>query len=371
MLYCVDKEFRKSILTASITSRFLPQGWKKETVALVSYPRSGNSFLRRALEKWSGTITGSDSRPNRTLSSSLLRCGFRGEGVTDDSVWLVKTHYPERMGFVKFVANRAVLIIRNPFDTIESYFHMGMTNTHDKSLSPSAFNSLDAVWDDFIINEIKIWKQFYLYWLQGGSIVSASEFGTVVTSKQSELLVIRYEDLLLRKEGVLSLLFSYLGGASGQPPLGVKLDMEGASCPHASTAARDNKDGKEPGYQPRQIGSVGKSLHRYSKSQLDAMKTIAGDIFLDGFGYSVCYDGDDKLIDLSPINLDSLLKSSTADFNCESSCPNAHGLSKYMGGRLVVNSPYSLRPEDDPFGRKITYLRKSFTKDDTEPFETV
>jgi hypothetical protein len=93
-------------------------------VALASYPRSGNSFLRRVLEKWSGIITGTDSRPNRTLSSSLLRCGFRGEGVADESVWLVKTHYPERLGYVTFVANRAVLIIRNPFDAIESYFHM-------------------------------------------------------------------------------------------------------------------------------------------------------------------------------------------------------------------------------------------------------
>lgn len=105
-------------------NRFLPRGWKRETVALVSYPRSGNSFLRRELEKWSGTITGSDTRPNRTLSASLLRCGFRGEGITDDSVWLVKTHFPERMGYIKFPANRAVLIIRNPFDTIESYFHL-------------------------------------------------------------------------------------------------------------------------------------------------------------------------------------------------------------------------------------------------------
>lgn len=110
-------------------ARFLPLGWKKEAVALVSYPRSGNSFLRRVLENWSGTVTGTDSRPNRTLSASLLRCGFRGEGVTDDSVWLVKTHFPERQGYAKFVAHRAVLIVRNPFDTIESYFHM-VSRTH-------------------------------------------------------------------------------------------------------------------------------------------------------------------------------------------------------------------------------------------------
>ena len=59
-----------------------------------------------------------------------------GEGVVDDSVWMVKTHYPERMGYLKFKARRIVLLVRNPFDAIESYFHMGMTNTHDKHLSP-------------------------------------------------------------------------------------------------------------------------------------------------------------------------------------------------------------------------------------------
>ncbi len=57
--------------------RFLAAGWKRKNVALVSYPRSGNSYLRRLLETWSTVITGSDSRPNRTLSASLLRSGFR------------------------------------------------------------------------------------------------------------------------------------------------------------------------------------------------------------------------------------------------------------------------------------------------------
>ena len=200
-------------------SRFLSSGLNHQKILLVSYPRSGNSYLRRLLELSFGIVTGSDSRPNRTLSESLLRCGFKGrawtfrwavgtfcthtsnnfiesceimqllsaiklnvtsrfmvcmrecrsvdgcnshhfkqpilhpltfiwqtctkltlfligEGVVDDSVWMVKTHYPERLGYLKFKARRIVLLVRNPFDAIESYFHMGMTNTHDKHLSP-------------------------------------------------------------------------------------------------------------------------------------------------------------------------------------------------------------------------------------------
>jgi hypothetical protein len=61
----------------STHKRFLGSGWKRESVCLASYPRCGNSFLRKLLENWSGTITGSDSHPYRTLSKSLLQCGFK------------------------------------------------------------------------------------------------------------------------------------------------------------------------------------------------------------------------------------------------------------------------------------------------------
>jgi hypothetical protein len=64
-----------------------------------------------------------------------------GEGIVDDSVWLIKSHYPERMGYLKFKVKRIILLIRNPFDALESYFHMGMTNTHDKHLSPNVSSS--------------------------------------------------------------------------------------------------------------------------------------------------------------------------------------------------------------------------------------
>jgi hypothetical protein len=54
---------------------WLPQGGTAattpsllETVALASYPRSGNSMLRGLLERRYGFYTGSDTRPDRTLS---------------------------------------------------------------------------------------------------------------------------------------------------------------------------------------------------------------------------------------------------------------------------------------------------------------
>lgn len=128
-----EKSLRQA--TATFPSRFLPSGYRQERVLLMSYPRSGNSYLRQLLEQTTGIVTGSDSRSNRPLAASLIRCGFKGEGVIDSSVWVVKSHYPERLGYVKCRGQRVILLVRNPFDAIESYFHMGLTNTHDKSLT--------------------------------------------------------------------------------------------------------------------------------------------------------------------------------------------------------------------------------------------
>lgn len=131
-----EKELRKGVYrTVKLSSRFLGKFSGHEKVLLVSYPRSGNSYVRKLLEASTGIVTGSDSRPNRVLSASLLRFGYLGEGITDQSVWVVKSHFPERMGFIRFPVSRVVLLVRNPFDAIESYFHMAMTNTHDKTLS--------------------------------------------------------------------------------------------------------------------------------------------------------------------------------------------------------------------------------------------
>ncbi len=105
-------------------------------VVLVSYPRSGNSLLRQLLEKRTGLYTGSDNRPNRALALNLIEMGgYFGEGIADESVWVTKSHYPERVGYLPIKATAVVCVVRNPFDAIFSYFHMGMTNTHNQTLS--------------------------------------------------------------------------------------------------------------------------------------------------------------------------------------------------------------------------------------------
>jgi hypothetical protein len=182
-----EKNFRQSDVYNNPPSRFLSRGSEHQKVGLVSYPRSGNSFLRRLLEDATGIATGSDNQPNRVLAEHLLRFGYQGEGIADNSVWVVKSHFPERLGYLRVPVSRLLLIVRNPFDAIESYFHMCMTNTHHKTLAPQAFRSLQQLWGEFIENEARVWARYHDFWVREANV---------------PLLLVRYEDLLLQKEEV-------------------------------------------------------------------------------------------------------------------------------------------------------------------------
>ncbi len=154
---------------------------KRCDVALVSYPRSGSSLLRRMLERITGEVSGSDSRPDRALIQMLTEMGFQGEGVVDgNAVCVVKSHFPERLGWKPFTAHRVVLLVRNPLDAIDSYFNMILTQTHTKSIADEEYARLGHVWDEFVRGEIEVWKQFHAHWLAIGV----------------PLLVVRFEDLM-------------------------------------------------------------------------------------------------------------------------------------------------------------------------------
>lgn len=51
-----------------------------EKVVLTSYPRSGNTLLRKYLEDITSAITGSDCDVKRKLNNDLVEMGMRGEG---------------------------------------------------------------------------------------------------------------------------------------------------------------------------------------------------------------------------------------------------------------------------------------------------
>ena len=114
---------------------FLDGDIDHEKVMFTSYPRSGNTLLRSYLEKLTNILTGSDCEIKRKLNKQLQDLGMEGEGELDKKVWVIKTHYPERFGSKKFIADRCIVITRSPIDCIPSLFHMIGSISHSSSLT--------------------------------------------------------------------------------------------------------------------------------------------------------------------------------------------------------------------------------------------
>lgn len=344
-------------------SRFLSKFSSHEKVCLVSYPRSGNSYLRKLLESMTSIVTGSDSRPNRTLSTSLLQSGYKGEGITDESVWIVKSHYPERYGFIRFQANRVILLVRNPYDTILSYFHMGLTNTHNRILAPSAFHSLRSVWTDFIKNEAEVWRKFYSFWIDKAG--------------QAPTMIVRYEDLLADEKGTLSRIKTFL--LEGKPPNGlarfIPIDSAEGGGLHNEGNDTNNAEISAPGYSVKKR-KLGKAFETLTAEDVQIISHIVHDTAML-FGYQVNFS---DTAGSSNIQRDTEADSHTAVDLCSlsvepmivsTSQESTPGTDDGGGRFVVVNDQTSVRSADDRFGRKITELRQSLTQNDSRPFETI
>ena len=112
-------------------------------VALPSFPGSGNTWTRMALEQATGVYTGSVYCDPELKSKGLL-----GEKLSSSNVLAVKTHYPDKDLFVPYEeyhdlskfknVTAAIFIIRNPLDSFVaqwSWKHGG----HISHVQPSFF----------------------------------------------------------------------------------------------------------------------------------------------------------------------------------------------------------------------------------------
>jgi len=153
-------------------------------------------LIRSYLESVTGIITGSDHLLDLKLNRDLFELGMAGEGVVDDTVWLVKSHYPERLGHSPVAVNRCVLVVRSPLDSFWSFFNMMATQSHNQSIPEGKVLALQEIWDLFIRDEVKTWRDFHEYWVK--------------PPQKVPLHVVRYEDLLSHPEETLVELLKFL-----------------------------------------------------------------------------------------------------------------------------------------------------------------
>ena len=303
---------------------------------LASYPRSGNTLLRTLLERVTGTVTGADTRPDRPLSKSLaLDYDLVGEGVTQ-CVRVVKTHFPERQGHPVHVGHKAILLIRNPYDAIDSYWNLNLTNTHTETVTEEVYARFADFFEKLAIHELGTWIRFHLFWWQC----------------EIPVLWVRFEDLIVHTERELGRIICFITGDCEVTDFW-KCRIHHA-CGEKDTATLGS-------YRPRSASgrqSIGKSLlkGRYSKDVLQKFQEIAqtyepveGSTMLRYFGYD--------LEEGFPINL-------------RAPC----SLVKPRGGSassLTVNVGPMIRQPNDPYGRALRQWRHSHTNKDANPFPTV
>ena len=88
-------------------------------------------MLRKLIENVTGVETGSTMPA--IFNSVLPIIGMKGESYFDNSVWVVKTHYPTIMPTDEqnpFRANKTFMVVRNPYDVIPSYSMLLQTGSH-------------------------------------------------------------------------------------------------------------------------------------------------------------------------------------------------------------------------------------------------
>ncbi|OQS00964.1 hypothetical protein ACHHYP_20085 [Achlya hypogyna] len=300
---------------APMEKRWLTDGEKDgEHIAIVSYPRSGNSLMRGLLESVTGIYTGCDTQPDRSLSVELQKYGMKGEGVVDDSVWFVKSHYPERSGYKPVPVHKAILVVRNPWDAINSYFNMTLTNSHNKSVHDSQYERFAARWDKMIENEVQVWIRFHQYWTSRVDI---------------PIMVVRYEDLMVNRRESLHRVFKFI---LGKEPKDSLWGSEWGDRIQSVLSADDTGP-----YKPRS-GKIGASFRHYSPAQFQHVLTTARPL-LRQFGYDT----------------------ETQNFPAEIPLPNRQVKpGKPDAAPLVLSADgLELRARNDSFGRLSTWFRKT------------
>eukprot|EP00939_MAST-03C_sp_MAST-3C-sp1_P004262 g4262.t1 len=336
--------------------RFLKSGERRMrggTVALASYPRSGNSMIRGLLELATKIITGSDVKPTRKLSKELAAAGFRGEGVVGRA-WIVKTHYPERLGWKEFDASKVIVLVRNPFDAIDSHFNMILTRTHTHSIDESEYERFRAYWEAHVLEECSMWCRFHQYWLRRAR-------------EGVPIIFVRYERLLQHRGMEVDRLLRFLcgdddeffsrcvGRLKGAIPSVHVAPTSAPAGPVHSTLERtelvksaENDSFVEPKprsnatvevdtkrdtlvverkgqgtYQPRS-GGIGKSLHHYSnglRKRIFSQEAHLG-TFLRLFGY-------DRILECG----------ASLEDNAASKCGLPYTARRDIGMRCVVEVP--------------------------------
>lgn len=136
--------------------RFSKDTAKRPVIALVSFPGSGNTWLRYLLQQATGIITGSIYEDHALIVDGLI-----GETVSNNSVSVVKTHEWGDNVHERF--DKAILLIRAAGPAIQSEFNWKKAGHFGHASMPQYQNSDE--WLKFVHDESIEWRNINMDWL--------------------------------------------------------------------------------------------------------------------------------------------------------------------------------------------------------------
>ena len=91
---------------------------------------------------------------------------------------------------------QAVVVVRNPFDTIVSYFNLYSIRNHTDSVPEEVYEKFADVWNFVVEENAKYIQKFFEFWMN--------------QSKTIPVYFVRYEDLMLNREETLRKLLCFM-----------------------------------------------------------------------------------------------------------------------------------------------------------------
>ncbi|XP_055639655.1 WSCD family member AAEL009094 [Toxorhynchites rutilus septentrionalis] len=160
----------------------------RELTALVSFPGSGNTWLRYLLQQSTGIYTGSVYK-----DYGLLKSGFPAENIANSSVLVVKSHEWGPNAWAPFA--KAILLIRDPEKAILAEFNR-QSGGHVGFASPDRYRRTKGrYWTQFVKNKLWAWEQTNLSWAKNFT---------------GEVKLVFYDDLVENVEGTLRSILKFL-----------------------------------------------------------------------------------------------------------------------------------------------------------------
>jgi hypothetical protein len=184
-----DGEFRL------LDGQKIPKGQK---IAFNTWPRSGNTLLRRCLEQVTGISTGSNMP--LTMTSMQHAMGMLGEEIVDERCWIIKTHHPVPIPFsCQYFSNKIIMIVRNPIDTFPSMFNLASSASHSATMPFEYHEESPEQWDKIV----KFISDFHSKYFD----VTLND---TLKNEKNPIYFMRFEDLLADKQKEIEGVFKFI-----------------------------------------------------------------------------------------------------------------------------------------------------------------